>query len=73
VHQFENPSKPKKKQSLFGEEQGPDTPIVMWKAVSAIENGHKAPISQIQWIAAVNAYFLNAYFLLHRLKCIFRD
>lgn len=61
MHQFENPSKPKKKQSLFGEEQGPDTPIVMWKAVSAIENGHKAPISQIQWIAAVNAFF----------KCIF--
>lgn len=45
-------SQPKKKQSLFGEEQGPDTPIVMWKAVSAIENGHKAPISQIQWIPA---------------------
>ena len=42
----------KKKQSLFGEEQGPDTPIVMWRAVSAIEHGHKAPISQIQWIPA---------------------
>ena len=26
---------------MFGEEQGPDTPIVMWKAVSAIEQGHK--------------------------------
>ena len=50
---------------MFGEEQGPDTPIVMWKAVSAIENGHKAPISQIQWIAAVNASFK-----LHMFYCI---
>ena len=53
-HRFGSLSKPKKKQSLFGEEQGPDTPIIMWKAVSAIENGHKAPISQIQWIPAVS-------------------
>ena len=34
----------------------------MWKAVSAIENGHKAPISQIQWIAAVNTPFLKCVF-----------
>ena len=43
-------SQQKKKQSLFGEEQGPDTPIVMWVAVSAIELGHKAPVTSIQWI-----------------------
>ena len=42
----------KKKTSLFGEESKPDTPIVMWKAVSAIEHGHKAPIKQLQWIPA---------------------
>jgi len=37
---------------MFGEETGPETPIVMWKAVSAIEHGHKAPVTQIQWLPA---------------------
>ena len=73
MHQIENSSKPKKKQSLFGEEQGPDTPIVMWKAVSAIENGHKAPISQIQWIAAVSASFLKCIFFAAPFEMHFRD
>lgn len=45
-------SQTKKKTSQFGEETGPETPIVMWKAVSAIEQGHKAPITQIQWLPA---------------------
>ena len=43
-------SQQKKKQSLFGEEQGPDTPIVMWVAVSAIENGHKARVRQDEFL-----------------------
>ena len=47
----------KKKTSMFGEESGPDTPIVMWKAVSAIEHGHKAPITQLQWLPP--SYELN--------------
>ena len=37
----------KKKTSLFGEKVGPETPIIMWKAVSSIENGHKGAVTQI--------------------------
>jgi len=38
----------KKKTSLFGEKVGPETPIIMWKAVSSIENGHKAAVTQLE-------------------------
>ncbi|CAG5111945.1 Oidioi.mRNA.OKI2018_I69.chr2.g6214.t1.cds [Oikopleura dioica] len=42
----------KKKTSLFGEKVGPETPIIMWKAVSSIENGHKGAVTQINWVPA---------------------
>ncbi|CBY12494.1 unnamed protein product [Oikopleura dioica] len=42
----------KKKTSLFGEKVGPETPIIMWKAVSSIENGHKAAVTQLEWVPA---------------------
>jgi hypothetical protein len=38
----------RKKTSLFGEKVGPETPIINWKAVSSIENGHKAAVTQLE-------------------------
>lgn len=35
---------------MFGEETGPETPIVRYCAVSAIENSHRNVITSLEWI-----------------------
>ncbi|XP_062872021.1 dynein axonemal intermediate chain 3 [Trichomycterus rosablanca] len=36
----------------FDEKQESDTPVVRYSAVSAIEGGHRAPVTDIQWLPA---------------------
>lgn len=35
---------------MFGEETGPETPVVRYCAVSAIENSHRNVITGLEWI-----------------------